>query len=120
MNEVGGEPGRSSTDHALEEFHQANQRKQQLWPHTLNASSTHDTKRSEDVRARIDVLSEIAPAWSRTLRKVSRLAAALKVEAEELAPDTNEELLIYQTLLGMWPLDKKEEPLVPERLAAYL
>jgi (1->4)-alpha-D-glucan 1-alpha-D-glucosylmutase len=120
MNEVGGEPGRSSTDHALEEFHQANQRKQQLWPHTLNASSTHDTKRSEDVRARIDVLSEITPAWSRTLRKVSRLAAALKVEAEELAPDTNEELLIYQTLLGMWPLDKKEEPLVPERLQAYL
>jgi (1->4)-alpha-D-glucan 1-alpha-D-glucosylmutase len=121
MNEVGGEPGRSSSDHALEEFHETNKRKQERWPHTLNASSTHDTKRSEDVRARIDVLSELTPAWFKSLRKVNRLAAALKVEGdEETAPDTNEELLIYQTLLGMWPFDKKEEAAVPERLQAYL
>ena len=121
MNEVGGEPGRSSTDHALEEFHETNKRKQERWPHTINASSTHDTKRSEDVRTRIDVLSEMSGTWQKSLRKISRLAAPLKAgEGDEIAPDPNEELLIYQTILGMWPLDKKEEPAVPKRLAAYL
>jgi (1->4)-alpha-D-glucan 1-alpha-D-glucosylmutase len=121
MNEVGGDPGRSSTEDAVEHFHDVTGRKSVRWPHTLNASSTHDTKRSEDVRARIDVLSEMSGTWQKSLHRMSRLAAPLKsVEGEDTAPDPNEELLIYQTILGMWPMQRKEEAGVPERLAAYL
>jgi (1->4)-alpha-D-glucan 1-alpha-D-glucosylmutase len=117
LNEVGGEPGRDGSFDPIAELHERNERIARDWPHTMNATSTHDTKRSEDVRARIHVLSEIPEAWRREVRKWTRVNASLKRNG---VPHPNEEWLIYQTLIGMWPLDASEESTVPERLRAYL
>ncbi|HET7437037.1 MAG TPA: malto-oligosyltrehalose synthase, partial [Thermoanaerobaculia bacterium] len=114
LNEVGGEPGRSPEFDPVAELHARNERIARDWPHTMNATSTHDTKRSEDVRARIHVLSEIAGDWTRHVKRWSKL------NKHDGAPDANEELLIYQTLAGMWPLDDAELASVPDRLRAYL
>jgi (1->4)-alpha-D-glucan 1-alpha-D-glucosylmutase len=117
LNEVGGNPGRSADWDGLAEFHARAVAMQKTWPHTMNATSTHDTKRSEDVRARINVLSELAPQWERQVRRWSRMNAGLRRDG---VPHPNEELLIYQTLAGMWPLDDEELPGVGERLRQYL
>jgi (1->4)-alpha-D-glucan 1-alpha-D-glucosylmutase len=117
LNDVGGNPGRGGEFDAVAEFHARNVAMQKQWPHTLNATSTHDTKRSEDVRARINVLSEIAPQWERQVRRWSRMNAPLRTDG---VPDANSELLIYQTLAGMWPLDDEELPAVRDRLKQYL
>jgi (1->4)-alpha-D-glucan 1-alpha-D-glucosylmutase len=116
LNDVGGDPGRSDFD-GLEEFHESNRRHQQHWPHTLNATSTHDTKRSEDARARINVLSEIPEVWIRQVRRWSKMNGQLKRDG---VPHPNEELALYQTLVGMWPLNNEELPLVRDRLHQYL
>lgn len=116
MNEVGGEPGRTDFD-PVEDFHVRNERVIREWPDTMNASSSHDTKRSEDVRTRIDVLSEIPDVWE---REVGRWRVANARLRNGDIPDPNEELLIYQTLLGMWPVEEEEVPQVPERLQHYL
>ncbi len=110
LNEVGGNPGRAAFD-GLAEFHERGARMQRHWPHTMNATSTHDTKRSEDVRARINVLSEIAPRWERQVLRWSKRFGI---------GDRNTELLVYETLTGMWPLDKTELPSVRDRLKQYL
>jgi (1->4)-alpha-D-glucan 1-alpha-D-glucosylmutase len=99
------------------ELHAHNERIARDWPNTMNATSTHDTKRSEDVRVRISVLSEIAGDWERELGEWTRVNASLRRDG---IPDANEELLIYQTLVGMWPLDESEIAGVPDRLRAYL
>ncbi len=117
LNEVGGEPGRTGAFDPVAELHARNEEIARAWPHTMNATSTHDTKRSEDVRARIHVLSEIPEVWEREVRKWTRLNASLKRDG---VPHPNEELLIYQTLVGMWPLDASEEPSVAPRLTEYL
>jgi (1->4)-alpha-D-glucan 1-alpha-D-glucosylmutase len=117
LNEVGGEPGRASDFDPVAELHARNERTARDWPHTMNATSTHDTKRSEDLRARINVLAEIPDAWQRELRKWTRINAPLKRDG---IPHPNEELLIYQTLVGMWPLDDAEIAGVSERLAQFL
>src|SRR5258706_5722433 len=116
LNEVGGEPGRGAFD-GLAEFHADNAATSDAWPHTLNATATHDTKRSEDVRARLNVLSEIPQLWQREVRHWSKLNAPLRTDG---IPNPNEVLLIYQTLVGMWPLDDRERASVPERLKQYL
>jgi (1->4)-alpha-D-glucan 1-alpha-D-glucosylmutase len=110
LNEVGGNPGRGDFD-GLAEFHERSARMQRDWPHTMNATSTHDTKRSEDVRARINVLSEIAPKWE---RQVHRWSKRYGFDAR------NTELLVYETLIGMWPLERAELPTVRDRLKQYL
>ena len=115
LNEVGGEPGRMEFD-PVGDLHARNERIARDWPQTMNATSTHDTKRSEDVRARISVLSEIPEVWQREVKKWTRANAALKREG---IPHRNEELLIYQTLVGMWPLEGDASD-VPERLREYL
>ncbi|MGZ7040855.1 MAG: malto-oligosyltrehalose synthase, partial [Thermoanaerobaculia bacterium] len=117
LNEVGGDPGRSGDFDALEEFHRRNERIAADWPDTLNATSTHDTKRSEDMRARINVLSEISDDWVGAVRGWSTANATAHGQG---APDPNMELLIYQTLIGMWPLDEEERDTVQERLTQYL
>lgn len=117
LNEVGGEPGRGADFDPVAELHARNGRIARDWPNTMNATSTHDTKRAEDVRARISVLSEIPESWRRELKRWSRINAPLKHDG---APDANEELLIYQTLLGMWPLDESGIAAVPDRLCQYL
>ena len=117
LNEVGGEPGRDETFDGLMEFHQRNVRQQRDWPHTQNATATHDTKRSEDARVRISVLSEIPDLWARQVRRWAKANDHLKVDG---GPAPNEELLIYQTLIGIWPLESSEIPGVRERLQQYL
>jgi len=94
VNEVGADPNGTGTCFGVEEFHRRNQRRRTLSPHTMNASSTHDTKRSEDVRARINVLSEMPADWNRYLERWSRW------NRSETAPDANEQVLIYQSMLG--------------------
>ncbi|HEX8251787.1 MAG TPA: malto-oligosyltrehalose synthase [Thermoanaerobaculia bacterium] len=117
LNEVGGEPGRGSDFDPVADLHERNERIARSWPNTMNATSTHDTKRAEDVRARISVLSEIPEQWQREVRKWTRANESLKRDG---APDANEELLIYQTLVGMWPLDEADRADVPDRLRAFL
>jgi (1->4)-alpha-D-glucan 1-alpha-D-glucosylmutase len=98
LNEVGGDPARFGV--GVEEFHQACQENQRRWQLGLLATSTHDTKRSEDVRARLAVLSEIPEDWSAAVRRW----AALNHEHWRAEPDRNTEYLLYQTLAGAWPI----------------
>jgi (1->4)-alpha-D-glucan 1-alpha-D-glucosylmutase len=88
----------------------------------LLTTSTHDTKRSEDVRARISVLSELPSSWEASLQAMARAARPLKTACEGgPAPDANEEILLYQTLLGTWPDGAARAPAgYADRLAAYL
>jgi (1->4)-alpha-D-glucan 1-alpha-D-glucosylmutase len=104
MNEVGGMPERFGTP--LEAFHGQNIERVKFWPHALVTTDTHDTKRSEDVRARINVLSEIPREWGDRVRAWARMNKKKKnlIDGVE-APDRNEEYLLYQTLLGVWPLE---------------
>ncbi len=114
LNEVGGEPERMGTTAA--EFHRMNWERLERWPGSLATTSTHDTKRSEDVRARIHVLSEVARDWRGAVALWRRMNARRKVVVEGApAPDANDEYLLYQTLVGSWPL----EGATGEALAAY-
>lgn len=119
LNEVGGDPRPSATP--SEDFHRFIQRRQRSWPYSFNATSTHDTKRAEDVRARINVLSEIPGDWQRRLRHWAHLNASKKeVVKGKPVPDRNEEIFLYQTLLGAWPLDSEEISSFEPRLQAYV
>jgi (1->4)-alpha-D-glucan 1-alpha-D-glucosylmutase len=105
----------------MDAMHRRNLRVPGTWPATMNASSTHDTKRSEDVRARIDVLSETASEWSALVGRWSEMNQALKSRVGGRAvPDPNDELLLYQTLVGAWPLEERELPGFGERLEEFL
>lgn len=110
LNEVGGE----ITDFAVlpDEFHEFNLRQQRYFPHNMNATSTHDTKRGEDIRYRINVLSELPNEWADHLKTWHELNTTAK-------PSPNDEYFIYQTLLGATPFDKTEEPNFVERMKAY-
>ncbi len=104
LNEVGGEPAAPGL--SLEAFHRQNAARLAEFPQCMLATSTHDTKRSEDVRARIAVLSEIPEEWSRAVRRWQVMNRKHRLEIEgEPAPDENEEYLLYQTLIGAWPLE---------------
>jgi (1->4)-alpha-D-glucan 1-alpha-D-glucosylmutase len=104
LNEVGGEPEQFGL--SLEDFHKRMWDRQSRWPHALSASSTHDTKRSEDMRARINVLSEMPEEWKAKVRQWTRLNRPHVRESEgERMPDRNDEYLFYQTLIGVWPLE---------------
>lgn len=122
LNEVGGEPERFSVSPAA--FHHLNAERAKHWPHAMLASSTHDTKRGEDVRARINVLSEMPAEWRAALVRWGRLNRSRRREVDgDLAPSRNDEYLLYSTFLGAWPLqDPDEEGLVDfmERIKAYM
>jgi len=99
LNEVGGNPQQFGL--SIEEFHERNIDRQRNWPSTLLATSTHDTKRSEDVRARIAVISEIPEVWRRSLQRWRVANRRWKRTINDAtAPDGNEEYLLYQTLLA--------------------
>ncbi len=117
LNEVGGEPSRSLRD-AVGVLHEANAERQRRWPRNLLAVSTHDTKRSADVRARIDVLSEIPERWLRDVMLWRRHARVFRTRLRQrLAPDAATEYLLFQNLVGIWPaLDGGRFP-SDERLA---
>ena len=104
LNEVGGNPGKFGN--TVEEFHCANQKRLDCWPHSMLASSTHDSKRSEDIRARINVLSEMPAVWRLRLRRWADLNLSHKRAIDgALAPTRNDEYLLYQTLIGTLPAE---------------
>jgi (1->4)-alpha-D-glucan 1-alpha-D-glucosylmutase len=125
LNEVGGEPQQFGL--SVEVFHERNLDRQRNWPATLLATSTHDTKRSEDVRARMVAISEISELWRRSLQRWGTANHRWKRMVNDLeAPGANEEYLLYQTLLGTWPMQANGDPEpVPsadyiERIQAYM
>ena len=108
LNEVGGAPDRFGT--SVAEFHEAGQTAQWRWPRGLLATSTHDSKRSEDVRARINLLSEVPGAWAKVVGPWFERHQGFWGEE---APDRNTEYLFYQTMVGAWPIEK-------DRIKAYM
>ncbi len=122
LNEVGGDPKHFGILTA--EFHRQNLERQQHWPGGFLASSTHDTKRSEDVRARINVLSEIPQEWRVNIKHWSQLNAKHKLQVDgQLAPDRNTEYFIYQTLIGVWQnniQNKSQNALFIQRICEYM
>jgi (1->4)-alpha-D-glucan 1-alpha-D-glucosylmutase len=115
LNEVGGDPAHFGV--SVNAFHRRNLIRRELWPNSMSASSTHDTKRGEDVRARINVLSETPGEWYRAIRRWRDLNRSAKTRvADRHAPDANEEYLLYQTLVGTWPL----YPMNPEEHETYI
>jgi (1->4)-alpha-D-glucan 1-alpha-D-glucosylmutase len=108
LNEVGGEPDRFGIH--PEEFHAFNLERAERWPHAMSASSTHDTKRSEDVRARINVLSEIPDLWAERVNAWRGFnAGKVRRDGPRPVPDGNDEYLLYQSLLGVWPFGEMDD-----------
>ena len=104
LNEVGGDPSRFGV--TAGDFHELNQLRRQDWPYEMTTTSTHDTKLGEDVRVRIDVLSEMPDDWEREVSKWMRLNKDARAIVDgEPAPDRNDEYRFYQVLLGVWPAD---------------
>jgi (1->4)-alpha-D-glucan 1-alpha-D-glucosylmutase len=115
LNEVGGEADLFGRTPA--QVHEALSSRQVDWPWSFSASSTHDTKRSEDVRARLNVLSEMPEEWQSCLLRWSKLNQTRRLEVDEaIVPDANEEYFLYQTLLGAWPI----EPCSPEEFSEFV
>jgi (1->4)-alpha-D-glucan 1-alpha-D-glucosylmutase len=111
LNEVGGDPIAFGTD--ITDFHTFNLSRSASHPHTMNATATHDTKRGEDVRARINVLSEIPGEWRRRVKRWAKLNASKKAtKGWEEIPDRNDEYALYQTIVGSYPFETSD-------LAAY-
>jgi (1->4)-alpha-D-glucan 1-alpha-D-glucosylmutase len=108
LNEVGGDPARFGTPPA--EFHTASAAAAEALPMGMLATSTHDTKRSEDVRARLAVLSELPEAWTAAVRRWSAINEHRRRDEQ---PDRNAEYLLYQTLVGAWPISA-------DRVVAYM
>jgi (1->4)-alpha-D-glucan 1-alpha-D-glucosylmutase len=114
LNEVGGEPDRFGV--TPEALHSRLTERAARWPHGLSATSTHDTKRSEDVRARINVLSELPGAWKQATSRWARAnRKGHSVVDGQSYPSRNEEYLLYQTLIGTWPF----EPMTPQQEDEY-
>jgi (1->4)-alpha-D-glucan 1-alpha-D-glucosylmutase len=122
LNEVGGEPERFGV--SVASFHERMLERQARWPAALSATATHDTKRGEDVRARLNVLSEMPGPWKVHLSRWSRLNKKFKIELDgHPVPDRNEEYLLYQTLVGAWPLEHMNEAqyrTFGERIQTYM
>ena len=116
LNEVGGDPGQFGI--SADEFHSRNVERGKQWPHSLLATATHDTKRGEDSRARINVLSEVPEEWRAAVMRWRNLNARHKTVVNgTAAPDANDEYLLYQTLIGAWD---DQRATLRERLAAYM
>ena len=110
LNEVGGDPRRFGV--SLAAFHRINQARRERWPLDMLASSTHDTKRGEDGRARINLLSEIPNEWARRVLLWSRLNRSRRTESEgdNPMPHPHDEYLFYQSLVGAWPMEWDATP----------
>lgn len=119
LNEVGGSPGQFGI--SLRRFHQFHQQRQAQWPYAMNATSTHDTKRSEDVRARLNVLSELPTEWEAAVNCWHDLNSSYKkVVRDRVVPDTNDEYFLYQTLVGALPFAEEALPSFTDRVADYV
>lgn len=122
INEVGADPRRPAT--SVAEFHESNRQRNLRLPRAMLATSTHDTKRSEDLRARLHVLSEMPRQWRTAINRFARSNKRFVRDCGgEPAPSRNDEYLYYQSLLGAWPLklpDAQERKVLSERLAQYM
>ena len=122
LNEVGDDPAGRPV--SVEDFHRENAARQAEWPGSLLATTTHDTKRSEDTRARIDVLSEVPQEWGRAVNRWARINRRHRRDVDgSPAPSRADEYLFYQSLLGVWPLEPPDEAAHREiiaRLQAYM
>jgi (1->4)-alpha-D-glucan 1-alpha-D-glucosylmutase len=118
LNEVGGDPGRFGV--SSDELHAYLIDRQQHWPHALSPLSTHDTKRSEDVRARINVLSEMPAQWREHVTRWQEMNAKFRTSPahDNVAPSVNDEYLLYQTLIGAWT--SPGDPQLGDRIKAYM
>ena len=117
LNEVGGDPSVFGIEPSA--AHDYLKNRQAHWPYALSSLSTHDTKRSEDVRARLNILSEIPARWRQAVKSWMQMNRA----DHSAGPTANEEYLLYQALLGIWPLDDELKPLPEDwiqRVNAYL
>ncbi|MEO6421636.1 MAG: malto-oligosyltrehalose synthase, partial [Candidatus Nitrotoga sp.] len=122
LNDVGGEPRRFGISVAA--FHAATRVRVINWPHNMLTTSTHDSKRSEDVRARINILSEMPAAWKLMIKRWSRLNRGRKRLVDGVkVPSRNDEYLLYQTLIGTWQLTLPDEAGLADyraRIDAYM
>lgn len=122
LNEVGGEPNHFGV--TVDEFHSFNQSAHNITPYNLLSTSTHDTKRSEDIRVKISLLSEIPDVWQKKVSRFNQLNKLKKTKIDEgLLPDKNDEYLFYQALLGIWPdvvTDKEHLFIIINRLEEYM
>jgi (1->4)-alpha-D-glucan 1-alpha-D-glucosylmutase len=119
LNEVGGNPGKFGI--TLDEFHEVNQKQTALWLHKMNATATHDTKRGEDVRARLHILSEIPDEWEKQVITWIQLNRSKKNELRGRAvPVPNDEYFFYQTLVGSYPFDESENESFVGRVKDYM
>lgn len=119
LNEVGGAPQHFGV--TISEFHAFNQQQVNYWPHSLNTSSTHDTKRSEDVRARINVLSEMPQEWQAQVITWGKMNEQHKQDINHpINLDTNDEYFLYQTLVGAFPLEPYDHEEFIERIKEYV
>jgi (1->4)-alpha-D-glucan 1-alpha-D-glucosylmutase len=117
LNEVGGDPSAGAL--SIEAFHEAMKARTEEWPNGMTATSTHDTKRGEDARARLMALTEIPGEWTSAVARWKILNAPhLVVEGEMRAPSATFEYMLYQALLGAWPSGERDDTLV-ERMQAY-
>ena len=118
-NEVGADPGLAPR--SVAEVHRRFAARGKRWPRGLVATSTHDTKRGEDTRMRIDVLSELADEWGEAVERWSEMNAQLRVRVgDREAPSPAEELMLYQTLIGTWPVHGQTARGLGERIRAFL
>ena len=119
LNEVGGEPEQIGT--TLQAFHRSNAQRAKTLPHAMLGTSTHDTKRGEDTRARLAVLSSMGEEWPRLVQGWSRMLRARRGDVEGTAPpDRNDEYLLYQLLVGSWPTEMLDPSAVnAEALGSY-
>ena len=120
LNEVGGHPTRFGA--GVEDFHEANRERAEHYPLAMSATSTHDTKRGEDARARLNILSEIPKIWDQKVKLWMRLNSWARTSTQdEPAPDRSDEYIYYQTLLGAWPAGQTEAtPEFVSRMSQYL
>jgi (1->4)-alpha-D-glucan 1-alpha-D-glucosylmutase len=117
LNEVGGDPSADSLP--IERFHEIMQARAREWPHGMTATATHDTKRGEDARARLAALTELSSEWTSAAAKWKVLNAQHLVTSGNMrAPSVTTEYMLYQTLLGAWPLEGPDDTFV-ERIQAY-
>ena len=120
LNEVGSDPAKFGT--SVDEFHRASATRARQWPNAMLASSTHDTKRSEDVRTRISALTELPREWRAAVNRWSRMNRRHKTRLYgQAAPDRNDEYHLYQTLVGIWPFDDRApDASLRERVTDYM
>jgi len=119
LNEVGGDPLRFGC--SANGFHRFIKKRARYWPYSMNSTATHDSKRGEDARARINVLSELPGEWNDHLQRWQALnqEKKLRLNGAEV-PDQNEEYLLYQTLLGAYPFEASPGGFFIERIGEYL